>query len=186
MAKESVFIDQFMRVAKQQLLPNFEVMRRANLLYKIAVNHQLEMTSNTKEVENPRRGQYAFQTDLCIFEKISDDLRIPRVVLEFKTKATTHDLLTYSAKASKHKQIYGYLRYGMILSDENSIPSRFFYHNEALDFCGALKGLSGKALASFIQELVKTEIASSKTLEEVAYREKKTRFFRTRAELLKI
>ena len=33
-------------------------------------------------------------------------MEIPRVVMEFKPRITTHDVIIYSAKARKHKQIY--------------------------------------------------------------------------------
>ena len=32
--------------------------------------------------------------------------------MEFKQGLSTHDVLTYSAKATRHKQVYPYLRYG--------------------------------------------------------------------------
>ena len=33
-------------------------------------------------------------------------VKIPRVVMEFKQGLSTHDVLTYSAKATRHKQVY--------------------------------------------------------------------------------
>ncbi len=50
------------------------------------------------------------------------------MVFEFKTSLTTHDVLTYSTKARRHKQIYPYLRYGLLVSTETSVPRRFFIH----------------------------------------------------------
>lgn len=66
-----------------------------------------------ERIQAPKRGDSAFQTDLCIFERVEDVL-LPRVVLEFKTSVTTHDILTYSTKAEKHKTIYPNLRYGLV------------------------------------------------------------------------
>ena len=57
--------------------------------------------------------------------------------MEFKTDITTHDVLTYSTKARKHKQVYPYLRYGLVIGSVERIPRRFFTHNEGLDFCVA-------------------------------------------------
>src|SRR5207245_7440649 len=85
------------------------------------------------DTERPARGSSAFQTDICIFE-IRDGIKFPRIAIEFKTKITTHDILTYSAKAGKHKKVYPCLRYGLLASESASIPGRFFVHNENLDF----------------------------------------------------
>lgn len=45
-------------------------------------------------MRKPRRGASAFQTDLCVFEDKSEEVTIPRVVIEFKTHISTHDVLT--------------------------------------------------------------------------------------------
>ena len=68
------------------------------------------------------------------------------MVLEFKNKVTPHDVLIYSAKARRHKQVYPYLRYGFVASEELYVPRRFFMHNDALDFFAALKTKDGMSL----------------------------------------
>ena len=82
------------------------VKRGAALLYQVTVDNQL---SHTVNVKHPVRGNSAFQTDLCVFEQKSEDVSIHRVVMEFKTRISTHDVLTYSAKATKHTQVYPYI-----------------------------------------------------------------------------
>jgi hypothetical protein len=52
---------------------------------------------------------------------------------EFKDGITPHDVLAYSTKARKHKQVYLYLRYVVFMSEETRVPGRVFTHNEALD-----------------------------------------------------
>jgi hypothetical protein len=116
----------------------------------------------------PSRGQSAFQTDLCVFERISRKLELPRVVLEFKTRLTTHDVLTYSTKARRHKQIYPFLRYGLVISAEDSVPRRFFTHNEGLDFVVALGAMKRAAQRSYVIKLVRAEAALSRRLERIA------------------
>ena len=111
MAKESPFVEVAKQVAAQTLRPPLYVQHGAALLYQVTVDNQLSLTV---DVKHPTRGNSAYQTDLCIFEKKSEDVSIPRVVMEFKTRITTHDALTYSAKATKHKQVYPYLRYGIV------------------------------------------------------------------------
>jgi hypothetical protein len=71
---------------------------------------------------------------------VNDGVYIPLVVIEIKYGGlTTHDVLTYSAKALKHKDIYPYLRYGLVLGGLKSIPNRFFVHNQGFDFALALE-----------------------------------------------
>jgi hypothetical protein len=147
-------------------------------LYELTVNNKLEVM-NPERIQKPRRGLSAFQTDLCIFEGRSDEVSLPRVAIEFKTRITTHDVLTYSSKAVKHKQIYPYLRYGMIASDEPHIPGRVFTHNEGLDFFAATQGLSERKLRGFFKELVQEEVKNSETLENIAFGKKQTWLFRT-------
>ncbi len=119
---------------------------------------------------HPARGESAFQTDLCIFEHLEPDVVIPRVVLEFKLRLTTHDMLTYSAKAGRHKQVYPYLRYGLVTADR-FIPGRFFTHNEALDF-GIAAGHCvehPEDMRILLKPVVEAEIKTSRLLENIAF-----------------
>jgi hypothetical protein len=178
MTTESSFVSIAQAVAESILSKPFRVTRGAPLLYEIRVDNNLEVVSQA-QVRKPKRGVSAFQTDLCIFEDKSDEVSIPRVVIEFKTGITTHDVLTYSAKAVKHKQIYPYLRYGVLASSEKTIPGRVFTHNAGLDFFAAVAGLQDDELKAFLASLLKTEIEASKRLEAIAYGVVKTRLFRT-------
>lgn len=176
MAKESSFVALAQSVAEKILSSPLQVVRGAALLYQVTVDNKLALTVNPKR---PVRGSSAFQTDLCVFEKKSEEVIIPRVVLEFKTSITTHDVLTYSAKASKHKQVYPYLRYGIIASNNAIVPGRLFTHNESLDFCAALDGLGDKTLRKFFASLLAAEVESSRRLEAIAFGSVRTRLFRT-------
>lgn len=176
MAAESAFVAVAQKVAGNILVPPLFVKRGAALLYQVTVDNQLSLTVNVK---SPARGNSAFQTDLCIFEKKSEDVLIPRVVMEFKTRITTHDVLTYSAKATKHKQVYPYLRYGIVASGETTVPGRLFTHNESLDFCATVAGLKEKELSDFFEKLFRAEVACSELLENIAFGSVKTRLFRT-------
>ncbi|MBC7081821.1 MAG: hypothetical protein H5T44_06250 [Thermoplasmatales archaeon] len=52
--------------------------------------------------QKPKRGRLAFQNDILI--KKGD---LPLVVIEAKYNSlTTHDILVYSTKALKHKEVY--------------------------------------------------------------------------------
>ena len=166
MAKESAFVDEALADAGSVLKPPFSIKRGSALLYQITVDNKLELTVNP---EQPKRGYYAFQTDLCIFEKKSDRINIPRVVIELKERITTHDVITYSAKARMHKKVYPYLRYGLAASSVEFVPSRFFTHNESMDFCAPMAHIKKSDRIEFWSNLLKPEIEASRQLEQIAF-----------------
>ena len=176
MADESTFVAVAMAVARKVLEPPLSVHRGSALLYQVTVDNNLSLTVDVKD---PRRGSSAFQTDLCIFEQKTESVAIPRVVLEFKTKISTHDVITYSAKATKHKQVYPYLRYGIVASDHTAVPGRLFAHNESLDFCASVGGLKGSKLREFFAFLLAAEAQASRRLEAIAFGSIRTRLFRS-------
>lgn len=178
MAAESPFVAIAHAVAEEILEPPFRIQRGAPLLYEIRVSNTLEVMSQ-EQIQNPKRGASAFQTDLCVFEDKSPQIAIPRVVIEFKTGITTHDVLTYSAKAVKHKQIYPYLRYGVLASSEKTVPGRVFKHNEGLDFFAAVAELQEAEFKLFFASLLQAEIDASRRLEAVAFGTVKTMLYRT-------
>lgn len=173
--EEDIFVGIALGVAQNILKPPFIIKRGSSLLYQITVDNKLDIVVNPKK---PKRGQSAFETDLCIFEKVNGDIEIPRVVLEFKKGLSTHDVLIYSSKASKHKEIYPYLRYGLIIGNENKVPGKYFTHNRALDFCVAAKSYKENDLESMLSKLFKEEIASSRKLESIVFERLETKMFR--------
>lgn len=173
--------DQIVEIAltaiKAVIKPPLSIERGASLLYQVTVDNRLTVRVNPRR---PMRGHSAFQTDLCIFEEVEEDVRLPRVVLEFKATMGTHDVLTYSAKARKHKQIYPYLRYGIIVGREQKVAAKFFIHNESLDFCcAAATYIAESTLGAMLEDLILAEIRSSKVLEAAAFEKSQWRLFRT-------
>jgi hypothetical protein len=176
MAEESDFVGVALKAAERLLKPPLLVRRGAALLYQVTVDNRLALTVDPKL---PVRGDSAFQTDLCVFEQKSEGVVIPRVVLEFKTSITTHDVITYSAKARKHKQVYPYLRYGLVMSQVAAVPKRVFVHNESLDFAAAIQDATEAELNKFFTHLLSVEVAASKRLEDIAFGSLRPRLFRT-------
>ena len=176
MAAESPFVATALDVANAVLPPPLVVKRGAPLLYQVTVDNRLNVTSDPK---NPRRAKSAYQTDLCVFERLADGVELPRVVLEFKTSFTTHDVIIYSTNARRHKQIYPYLRYGMVASSLRNVGGRLFNHNESLDFCAAVAGLGDDELRSFFADLIVAEVEASRRLESIFFGSAKTRLFRS-------
>ena len=67
--QEDKFVKEALEAAAEVLANPLLIRRGAALLYQVTVNNQLKVVVNPEE---PTRGQSAFQTDLCVFEKISD------------------------------------------------------------------------------------------------------------------
>lgn len=100
-------------------------------------------------------------------------------MLEFKARVSTHDVITYSVKARKHKQVYPYLRYGLIIANESRVPGRFFTHNEGLDFCVAAASYKEKRVHEIFAMLLSDEVAASRRLERIAFEKTPVNLFRS-------
>ncbi len=159
----------------------YEVKTGKNLIYKVIVNPQGKY--EPKEAENPMRGNYAFQTDLLIMKK---DKQLPLVVIETKYKSfSTHDILTYSTKAQKHKEIYPYLGYGLVVGGINVIQNRFFTHNSGFDFALALKRINDFSLIK-LGMIIKDQINNAELLLDIITDKNRTGSFNTRIMIEKI
>lgn len=84
--EEDLFVQEALKAAEEILAPPLLILRHAPLLYQVTVNNRLEVTVNPRELV---RGHSAFQTDLCVVEDIAEEIRIPTVVLEFKSRVST-------------------------------------------------------------------------------------------------
>ena len=118
-----------------------------------------------------------FETDLVIYEVDAETHIKPRVIIESKIRGvTTHDAITYSYKAEKHKSITPYIRYGIMLGERKNypLPGRLFRHGTNFDFMFSFAGLdpTDDEWNSFI-EMIKEEIKFSKTLEEMLHENKR-------------
>jgi len=146
-----------------------------SLLYKLEVDTSGRLMPS--DISNPTRGQYAFQTDLLIEPRASS---IPLVVIEVKIGSySTHDIITYSSKASRHKDIYPYLRYGFVVVGLDALSRKFLTHNQGVDFAMALPNMTSKQ-AELI-DTIRRQICNAEKLVEVmqASRMKFSRYERT-------
>lgn len=174
--KESNFVSIFKEAARKTS-KNLIVKQGSNLFYELSLNRNLELS--VSDLSKPKRGQSAFQTDICIYEHINN-IDFPRIVIEFKTNISTHDILTYSTKAGKHKKIYPCLRYGLLASEIDFIPDRFFMHNENIDFfIAAAKYKDHPKFQHLVDDLIKKEIEISKIIEEIHFGDIKYDYYRT-------
>lgn len=138
------------------------------LIYKVIITNEGKFHPD-KPLE-PKRGQLSFQTDVLIKKE-----HIPLTVIEAKYGGfSTHDVLTYSSKAIKHKEIYPYLRYGFVVGNSEVIENKFFTHNMGLDFAMAIKDVNN--LTNFVR-VVKEQLASAELLLNVLKDKHKTKIY---------
>ena len=87
-------------------------------------------------------------------------------------RITTHDAITYSYKAEKHKAITPYVRYGIMIGEREHypLPGRLFRHGTNFDFMFSFKGDTpdGTEWESFVA-LVQREVLYSRQTEEMLH-----------------
>jgi hypothetical protein len=116
------------------------------------------------------RHSAKYETDLLVYDTRENGGWIPRVVLECKTwEITTHDALTYSAKASTHKHVHPYLRYGILIGDfGTALPGRLIRHGAYFDFMTVWSSQEGTSQEwSELIELLKEEVEASRILQSI-------------------
>lgn len=110
-----------------------------------------------------------YETDILISDILADGSWIPRVVIECKLrKVTTHDALTYSAKASSHRAVHPYLRYGFLAGgrENYALPARLVRHGQHFDFMTSWKAMKATAAEwRAFSSLVRREAQASRKLQ---------------------
>lgn len=153
---------------RESKLGSFQVRTKQKLAY----GHEVTSYGDTH-----RSKTMEFETDLAILEAGDENEWKPRVVIETKVgRVTTHDAIIYSQKASSHRAVHPYLRYGIMLGHRRRfpLPGRLYRHGAHFDFMMSFVGYepTKEEMESFIKTL-KSEIAASRTLERVLYDSRK-------------
>jgi hypothetical protein len=177
--KEDILINELEKQLQLKLNTrnkNLTVKNKSNLLYDVIID--INGDYYPKLNEKPKRGNLAFQTDLLI--KKND---FPMVIIEVKYgRFTTHDVIIYSYKATKHKELYPYLRYGLLVGGIKSITRRFFAHNKGFDFAYALEHPLDDDLTILVK-IINDQIVNAENLFKMILEKKKTKFFNTKVEI---
>jgi hypothetical protein len=155
----------------------FIAKRGKPVLYELKVNEDLDIVGDPK---NPKRGRGAFETDVTVFAK-KGDKEVPFIILEVKEAITSHDIITYSNKALRHKKVYPYLRYGLVSYNLDFIPNRFFKHNEGIDFFLAVRNYINdkNKLQAILFELIENELIVFEQLQKILHNKDKSNFYQT-------
>ncbi|MCW5732702.1 MAG: hypothetical protein KIS73_01165 [Enhydrobacter sp.] len=135
------------------------------LAYALTIKSHKVRPSGTALADIEEFDSRSYETDLLIAETTSASWT-PRVVVEFKFDGvTTHDVLTYSAKAATHKRLYPHLRYGLVIGKRKSLLPKLLWHGHDFDF---MLMLSSEAMEGSDRDqlcrLLKEEVEASRTL----------------------
>jgi hypothetical protein len=126
------------------------------------------MSYNTDGPDQRHGSQY--ETDLLVYDTKESGDWIPRLVVECKTwEITTHNALTYSTKASTHKHVHPYLRYGVLVGDfGTALPGRLIRHGAYFDFMMVWSSQEGTSQEwSELIEVLKEEVRASRILQSI-------------------
>jgi len=138
-----------------------------NLQYGFRVNPKTGSIDKPQEHESragggrvKRKGDY--EVDLVILRE-PDHLdkgrgeQLPIVVLELKQSASTHDVLTYASKATDHRRVYPWLRYGLVTYNE-WLAKRYLWHGRGFDFILCIQGLRTRERRRLLRRVISREI----------------------------
>lgn len=160
-------------------LKGYGISSKEALIYKVIVNEKGEFLPSNPA--RPTRGTLSFQVDILIKKD-----KLPLVVIETKFgRFTTHDVITYSTKALKHKDIYPYLRYGLIVGGKRIISNKFFTHNLGFDFALAIENAENAENINEFIGLIKKQIKSAEFLLEVLKDKNQTKYYSSHLEIKK-
>jgi len=137
-------------------------------------------------------GDNAFRTDIALFYGSKEDKEkknrekeyngeVYLVIIEVKGSGsiTTHDILDYSSKAKRHKNIYPWLRYGMVWSSpkERGVPKKLYMNNESLDFAFNFEESFNNNFQDFYENILRKQIIISLKLHEILNGKTGTSYF---------
>ena len=163
---EKEFTDNLVGLLKP-LLVGCVVDTKISLLYAISIDENGSIQLGVNESGEPiRGGGLGFEQDILVYEKVQGQTSIvPRVVAEVKFQGvTTHDAIVYSEKARRIRNIYPYLRYGLILADQPDIPPRVLRLGVEFDFIICIANPPNKVTMNNLASLFQDELNTSRTL----------------------
>ncbi len=141
------------------------------------LSYSNEILSYNNSNQPVKQNSLAYETDILIYEQINEETWKPRVIIETKVgSVTTHDAITYSEKALKHKYVHPFLRYGILISrrEEYPLPGRLFRNGQNFDFMLSWKTYNANEAEKLkFYEIIHDEINASKQLEEILFNSRK-------------
>lgn len=154
----------------QATLTNLQVETGKSLFYTLNIDELGNIPLKLNQKGEPLRGRgVAFEQDIVLFERVDGQTSIvPRVVVEIKFGGvTTHDAIVYSEKANRIRNIYPYLRYGLVLGDMGNIPPRVMRLGLGFDFIMRISSPPKPAEMVRLISLLVDEVETSRKLGRV-------------------
>jgi hypothetical protein len=135
--------DTWVESIKEVLMQTLDPMYRVSTKWRLPYTQEVMTYSEEKNTLKPVGGQELhYETDLMIYEEVGGLIK-PRIIIEAKyNQVSTHDAITYSHKASQHKGVTPYLRYGIMLGNMGAkfLPPRLMRHGSNFVFLISFKG----------------------------------------------
>jgi hypothetical protein len=181
---ESEFTDELVKQLQAEL-PHLEVEARKSIFYALYIDEDGNIPLNLNKQKEPiRGGGTGFEQDILIYERVKGQTSIvPRIVVEVKFGSiTTHAAIVYSEKADKIRNVYPYLRYGLVLGALENIPPRVLRLGLGFDFMLRISNPPTKEEIEGLLHLLKDEVDTSRKLGKVFSGLVKVREFRWRVE----
>jgi hypothetical protein len=171
MGAEDTFAEKLAKRLRPLVPAKYVVETKRSLLYAVSFGDDgtLQLGQN-REGEPTRGGGTGFEQDLLVFERVTsgDTAVVPRVSVELKFGGiSTHDGIVYSEKARRIRQIYPYVRYGLILGGIDTIPGRTLRLGTEFDFIVAVPARIQSASLTRLAKLLRSEIRLSRRLTSV-------------------
>jgi len=156
------------KLLEEFLKPNIQIHQGKKLVYA----HEILSFEN----DHPKPNKMSYETDILITEH-SNGVWKPRLIVECKINSvTTHDAITYSQKALSHKNVFPYLRYGILIGNRKHypLPGRLYRHGAYFDFMQSWVDFEpSKRELNHLAEIIQDEVKSSQLLEEILYSSRK-------------
>jgi hypothetical protein len=156
---------------KNRLSTHLETCRKGEWCVNVCAGDRLAYANEIiryHEAGLPEMHQAEYQTDILLYDTTKGGDWVPRVVIECKQGIHTHDALIYSTKATTHKQVHPYLRYGLLICYETALPGRVIRHGAFFDFMMVWKSQKPREeeWTEFVR-VVQSEVRASRLLQEL-------------------
>ncbi len=169
------------RISERQWIHNLvpdlsEALRAKDTCLEVRDGYRLPYTTEVLRYSDDLPDSHLvmrYETDLMVLERSEGNSNwTPRVVVEAKLgSVTTHDAITYSQKATTQKSVHPYLRYGIFIGRQLSLPRRLFRHGASFDFMICWEELkpSPEQFTRFVNLLI-DEVRASRLLQEIMFK----------------
>lgn len=175
---EILFAEKLAKRLRAQIT-NYEIDTKISLLYSISFDDEGGLDLHLGEDLRPKRGKgKGFEQDLLIYNNVEGNTSlVPRVIIELKFgKVGTHAAIIYSEKLRLIKNIYPYVRYGLVLGGMSVIPPRVLRHGQEFDFIQTISFPFKAAELKKLLRMLKKEANLSKKLSKIFNGKKKLKF----------